>query len=92
MASIAAESKATTSVDNGVAGGVETIPNTLTSHSLLGSRGSLSSWLTLNWKRILEVVVLSCVIVAVWCPFLVPTIVYARPPLRVGYYDYDSQP
>ena len=80
MASIAAESKATISVNNGVVDGVETIPKT---HSLPGSRGSFS-WL--NWKRISEVLVLSCVIIAVWGPFLVPTILYAFPPLQVSYY------
>ena len=86
MASIAAESISleAISVYNGVVDGVETIPKTLTSHSLPGSRGSFS-WL--NWKRISEVLVLSCVIIAVWGPFLVPTILlYALPPLQVSYY------
>ena len=90
MASTAAESKATSaipSVSNGVASGVETIPKILTSQSLV-RRGSSSSASWLNWKRILEVVVLSCVIIAVWGLFSVPTIVYALPPLQVSYYSY----
>ena len=33
--------------------------------------------------RILEIVVLSCIIIADWGLFLVPTIVYALPPLQV---------
>ena len=90
MASTTAESKATgsiPSVSNGVASGVETIPKILTSQSLV-RRGSSSSASWLNWKRILEVVVLSCVIIATWGLFLGPTIVYALLPLQVSYYSY----
>ena len=90
MASTTAESKATNSipsVSNGVASGIETIPKTPTSQSLIRRGSSLASQLI--WKRILEVVVLSCVIIATWGLFSVPTIVYALPPgLQVSQYSY----
>ena len=88
MASTTAESKATNSVSNGVASGIETISKTITSQSLVKRGGSSSASQLINWKRILEVVVLSCVIVAAWGLFSVPTIVYAVPPRQVSYYSY----
>ena len=89
MASTTAESKATNSIpsaSNGVARGIETIPKTFASQSLIRI-GSSSLASRLNWNRIVEVVVLSCVIVAAWVLFSVPTIVYALPPLQVSYYS-----
>ena len=44
----------------------------ITSQSLLSS--SSSSWL--SWKRIIEAVIMSCVIITVWGLFSVPTILY----------------
>ena len=41
-----------------------------------------SSWL--NWRRILEAVLLSCIILIVWGLFSVPTILYVLPPLQVS--------
>ena len=36
------------------------------------------------WKRITEVVILSCVILVVWGLFAIPTVFYALPPLQVS--------
>ena len=77
------EMKATTSmppVSNGVDSGEETISKAVTTQSLnfVKKVGSLSSWLPSRTK-ILEVLVLSCVIVTAWGLLLAPTIVYALP-------------
>ena len=84
------EMKATTSmppVSNGVDSGEETIPKAVTMQSLnfvkrVGS-SSISSWLPSRTK-ILEVLVLSCVIVTAWGLLLAPTIVYGLPPQQVS--------
>lgn len=95
MASTSTESpKATNStplrsVSNGVASGEETGPgpNTHSPQPLIKrSSPSSASWqLWSNRTRILEVVILSCIIAVAWGLCLVPTIVYALPPLQVGY-------
>ena len=55
---------------------VQAVPRTRTSQSLVSrSAASSTSWLT--WKRSLEAVVLSCILLVVWGLFSVPTILYA---------------
>ena len=95
MASTTTESpKATNSiplrsVSNGVASGEETDsgPNTHSPQSLIKrSSPSPASWqLWSDRTRILEVVILSCIIAVAWGLCLVPTITYALPPLQVSY-------
>ena len=49
------------------------------------------SWLKSNWKRIVEVAVLSCVILVVWGLFAIPTVFYALTLPQVRQY-YPPQP
>ena len=60
-------------------------PKTLSPQLLVTAERSSPSSVSwqLNQMRILEIVVLSCIIIADWGLFLVPTIVYALPPLQV---------
>ena len=79
------------SVSNGVASGEETGPgpNTHLPQSLIKrSSPSSASWQLCMWSDrtgILEVVILSCIIAVAWGLCLVPTIMYALPPLQVSY-------
>ena len=85
MASTTAEStNSEPSINNGVADGIGTVPKTLTFESLASRNNSLSTTWPLNWKKILETVSLSCVILGVWGIYSLPTIFYALPPLQVS--------
>ena len=46
----------------------------------------VSCWPCVHWKKTLEAVVLSCVILVVWGIFALPTIFYILPPLQVSIY------
>ena len=56
--------------------------NTRTSES----SGLGASWIKSNWRRILEAVILTCVILIVWGLFAIPTVFYALPPLQVRHH------
>ena len=52
-------------------------------HSITCSpKSRLLRQLTTNWKRGLEIGILSGIILVVWVLFMIPTILYALPPLR----------
>ena len=78
--------------------GVEMVNSNDTASSSTRSSSSSSaagptSWRRINsrsWKRVLEVVVLSCVVLVVWGGFSVPTIVYAVSPLQVSHSEVKS--
>ena len=74
----------TPSVSSRVASRVETSSGSKTPSPLPLVERSSPSW-RLNQMRILEVIVLSCIIIADWGLFLVPTIVYALSPLQVNF-------
>lgn len=47
------------------------------------SKISTTLWITFNWKRAVEIVIMSSVLLLVWSVFAIPTIIYALPPVRV---------
>lgn len=57
----------------------------LTSQSHSNQESSQSSVSWLNWRKILEAVSLSCVILVAWGLFALPIIFYALPSLQVRY-------
>lgn len=68
-------------VNNGVVNDCEEA-NTRTSES-----SRLTLWIKSksNWRRIVEAVILTSVILLVWGLFAIPTVFYALPPLQVRY-------
>ena len=82
--------KHTASVDNLLNASIsETVCVGNSSTSEGSSKLGPGLWLKMNWKRAVEILVLSGVIFLVCGLFTIPTILYALTPLQVRYHGYN---